>query len=67
VTLLAAKDPMTYGTLRSVDDSILEPFPDVVDPSDQGEFERLVASKHLSPEDQDEFSADDGSGFRFVG
>ena len=58
---------MTYGTLRSVDESVLEPFPEVVDPSDAGEFERFRVAQNISQEDADEFSADDGSGFRFVG
>ena len=58
---------MTYGTLRSVDESVSEPFPDVVDPSDAGEFERYRLSQHLTPEEANEFSADDGSGYRFVG
>lgn len=58
---------MTYGTLRSVDVSTEEPFEEVVSPSDEAEFERFRIAAHISPEDADDFSADDGSGYRFVG
>ena len=58
---------MTYGTLRSVDESVLEPFEPVVSPADEDEFARWGESHHINKDDLDEFSADDGSGHRFVG
>jgi len=57
---------MEFSTLQSSTSIDTTSF-DVVDPSDQGEMDRWLDGHAINKDDLDEFTADDGTGYRFYG